>query len=339
MAQAVIMAGGQGERFWPLTHAKFPKYRIRIDGRRSLLQGTAARLAKVYGAGNVHVVTTADHAPLIRAELPRLRSRNLIIEPSRNNTANAIHLSCALLERRFGRGEAVSFFPADHLIRDERAFARTMRAAIGLAAARPLLVTVGIAPTFPATGYGYIQAGGPVPGHAAARRVERFVEKPDAVRARRYLKDGRYLWNGGIFTWRLGTFLDAMDRHAPQIARRLDPARPRASYRRLPNISIDYALLEKAPNIAVVRARMDWCDMGNWDMFYEKTSRGKNGCLLGAVYARGADGVLVYNEAPGPVVALGLRDLVVVRTARGVLVCPRGRAEEAALFFKKASAP
>lgn len=335
MPQAVIMAGGQGERFWPLTHPKFPKYRIRFDGRQSLLQATARRLERVYGKGNVHVVSTREHRPMIQAELPGLRASSLIVEPFRNNTASAIHFSTALMARRHGQGEVVSFFPADHLISDVPAFAVTMRGAIRLASAKPLLVTIGIKPAFPATGFGYILRGKAVPGHAGSYAVARFVEKPNREKARRYVRDGRYYWNGGIFTWRAATFLEAMRRHCPEIHDRFDLSNVASSYKKLPNVSIDYALMEKAGNIAVYRAAMDWCDMGNFDMFHDRSLRDvSDNFHTGTVLSHDCRDSFVLNEGGKPIVILGARGLVVVQTERGTLVCPRGRAEEAALLFK-----
>src|SRR3989338_4013911 len=176
MAQAVIMAGGQGERFWPMTDKRFPKYRISVDGKRSLLQGTRQRLARIFGK-NIHVVTTGEQVNLIRKELPGLPLKNIIVEPARNNTAPAIYLSTALLGQRFGADEVTLFFPADHLIQNETLFKKTVRGMIALAAAKNCLVTAGIRPTFPATGYGYIQAGSPIKNYPSAFRVRRFVEK------------------------------------------------------------------------------------------------------------------------------------------------------------------
>lgn len=333
MPAAVILAGGSGERFWPLTKPGFPKYRLRFDGKESLLGGTVRRLRSFYRASDIYVVTTADHAALIRKELPKLSRSNLLVEPSRNNTAAAIYFSMSVVEARAGKDEVVSFYPADHLIRDRQAFETTMKAAVRLAAHEDVLVTVGVKPRFPATGYGYIECSKPVRGHAGAFRAKRFVEKPDPKTAGRYLRAGHFLWNAGIFAWRASSFFEAMLRAAPEFARRFDPNVLRASYRRLPSRSIDYALMEKAENIVVVKTAMDWCDMGNWDMFYEKSSRDAMGNLVrGRVAETGCRGSLLYNAAPDPLVVSGLENAIVVRTERGTLVCPRGSSESAARF-------
>jgi len=336
MPQAVIMAGGQGERFWPMTHAGFPKYRIKFDGKRSLLQGTYDRLARIFPKGSISVVTTRQHARMIREELPFLRAGNLIIEPFRNNTAAAILLSTALAAKKSGPEEIVSFFPADHLIRDERAFGKTISGAMHLAQKTNTLVTIGITPTFPATGYGYIRCGKPIRGFKKAYRAARFVEKPNHQRALFYMRDGSFLWNAGIFTWRSGVFMEAMARHCPRMIAAFDVSRIESSYRRLESQSIDYALLEKAENIAVCRTEMDWCDLGNWDRLLDMSKADSKGNVkTGASHHEDARGCLLINEHHQPLVTAGLRDLVVVQTPQGTLICRRGSAEEAALLFKK----
>ncbi|MBI4353408.1 MAG: mannose-1-phosphate guanylyltransferase [Candidatus Omnitrophica bacterium] len=327
-AKAVIMAGGQGERFWPLTHKEFPKYRIRLDNRESLLQKTYRRLLKIYSVRDIHVVTTRDHVRFIREELPFLDRARLIVEPERRNTAPAIFLSVSLLARDFGEEAVVSFFPADHLIKDERIFKDTLKRAVLLARKGERLVTVGIEPTFAATGYGYIQTGSPVQGVPGACEAARFVEKPSRRKALGYLKKGNFLWNGGIFTWRAGVFLRAMKTWAPQIGEGLDLGSPAEGYGRLPKISIDCALLEKARNIAVIRSGMDWCDMGSWDMFLQKSMHGH--FASGPSHHRRSRDSLLLNYRKAPLVTLGVSDLIVVHTDRGTLICKRGFSEEAA---------
>ena len=336
MPKAVIMAGGQGERFWLITHKHFPKYRIRFDGTSSLLQKTYRRLVKVYGPDNVYLVTTRPHVQMIREELPRLKVARIFVEPFRNNTCAAIYLSSALLEKKFGSGETVSFFPADHLIRDENAFKKTMRGAIRLDQKKEVLVMLGIPPVFPATVYGYIECGAHLQGEKDSFHVRRFVEKPNAKTARRYLKQGNFFWNGGIFTWRLGVYLKAMARTCPDFHKYFNPRRLNASYRKLPNLSIDVALLEKTRNLALRKGLMDWCDLGDLDMFYEKSSWDERGNhAQGISYRQEVRGSLVLNHTQQPLVVSGVSGLVIVQTPQGTLICKKGLAPQTALLSKK----
>ncbi len=336
MAKAVIMAGGQGERFWPLTHKDHPKYRIRFGGKKSLLVLTYERLSKIYKKDGIYIVTTEPHEKMIRQELPFLKRSQLIIEPFRNNTCSAIYLSCATLAERFGESEVVSFFPADQLIQNEAAYKKTMNGAVVMAKKQPWLVTVGIKPTFPATGYGYIQKGRMVPGYPQAGQVVRFVEKPNRKKAAQYLRQGKFLWNAGIFTWKIATFMDAMKKYNPGFVQHFDLRHLAASYKKSPNLSIDYALMEKARNIAVYSTAMDWCDMGSWDMLFEKSLRdSKNNYTEGFYFHQEVNNSLVVNQSATPLIVLGLSDIIAVQTPRGTLICPKGRSEEAALLFKK----
>lgn len=336
MAQAIIMAGGQGERFWPLTHKNFPKYRIRFGGKESLLQRTYARLLRLYPKKNIHVVTTQDHARMIRQELPGLPSSNILMEPARRNTAAAIFFSCLALEKRLGRKEVVSFFPADHLIQNEGKFRQTLKNAIRVAIQEPRLVTIGIQPTFACTGYGYIQAGKAMKGGSGAAEVMAFKEKPSRKIAEKYLKKKNFFWNGGIFTWRIETLLNTLRRVSPDFYQALDFGALKKSYAKLPKLPIDTALLEKADNLALVKTNMDWCDMGSWDMFLEK-ARGEpsHNFVEGDCPHRESENLLLLNyKKNAPLVAFGVSDLIAIQTDQGTLICKRHRSEEAAVLLK-----
>lgn len=338
MRIAVIMAGGQGERFWPLTHKTFPKYRIKVDKQYSLLQKTYRRLSRLYKKDSIFVVTTKEHAGLVRAELPFLKKDQLIEEPCRKNTAAAIYLSVCLIQKRFKPDAVLSFFPADHLIQNEALFRDTLENAINLAQKNEALVTVGIQPAFPACGYGYIKTGKVIGGFKSAFEAGGFYEKPDLKQARLYLKQKKYLWNGGIFTWKADVFLRAIRRFSPDIVKTLNVDSIHKSYQALKNISIDYALLEKADNLCVVKTTMDWCDMGSWDMFYEKGPKDRRGnYILGKVFCRESRDSLLLNFTDTPLSALGVCGDIIVQTQQGCLIAKRKRSEEAALLVKRST--
>lgn len=336
MPQAIIMAGGQGERFWPMTHEEFPKYRVHFEPSISLLQKTYQRLQKVYPKKNIHVVTTAQHVPYIRQELKNLDPKNIIIEPFRNNTAAAIFLSTSLMKKKFGPDEVISFFPADHLIQNIDLFKQTLNGAIDLAKSNNFLVTVGITPTFPATGLGYVEMGSPIKTAKGGFLVKRFVEKPNFSKAKDYLREKTFLWNGGIFTWRTQVFLDSMKKFAPVYEKNFNLKNLKNSYKKLPKLSIDYALLEKTDNMAVFQTQMDWCDMGCWDMLHEKSLKDSaRNVVQGVGHHKGHEDSLIINHSKRPVITLGISNLIVIQTDRGTLICPKGRSEEAALLFRK----
>lgn len=339
MAQAVILAGGRGDRFWPLTSDRFPKYRMRLAGRDSILQLTHRRLSAVFGRPSIWVVTTRSHVRHVRAELPYLPLSRILVEPDRRNTAAAVYLSMRLLRERFGPSETVAFFPADHLIERRDLFESTVKRALRAARTRPALVTIGIRPTRPATGYGYIRRGRPVAGAPGCHEVLRFVEKPDERTAARYLRTGSFYWNAGMFAWTTETFFRYADRICPEYGRLFDPKRLSASYRRLPRLPIDRALMEGAAaarGVVVISTRMDWCDMGSWDAYYARAPKdGAGNRLEGAVVAEGLKGCLVYNSTREPLVLSDQEDRIVVKTRQGTLVCPRGVSEESARLAER----
>lgn len=330
------MAGGQGERFWPLTHAAFPKYRIRFEEKHSLLGGTWDRLCRLFKPDDIYVVTTRDHVRFIRVELPKLRAANLLVEPKRNNTASALVYSTYYLEKRFGPEELACFFPADHLIQRIDRFTDTMSRAMDAARRRDRLVTIGIKPRFPATGYGYIRRGGRLSGEKGVYEVGRFVEKPSRAKAAGYLRQGNFLWNAGMFVWKTGVFIEKLAKFSPEFYGSFSLSDLSGSYRRMPARSIDVALLEKADGIAVASTGMDWCDMGSWEMFDERSPKDAEANRFGgSVVSRDNRGVFVLNEASTPVVILGLRDVIVVRTEQGLLISKKSRSEEAARLAPK----
>jgi mannose-1-phosphate guanylyltransferase len=341
----VIPAGGSGTRLWPLSRAGHPKFLLPLGGDTdSLLQRTAARLAPLTAPESTYVVTGAGHAAAVARQLPDLPESNLLIEPSPRDSCAAIGMAAAVIARRDPRA-VMGSFAADHLIADNDGFARVVRDAV-VAAQRGLLMTVGIAPTGPDTGYGYLRCGGTY-DTGPARKVEEFTEKPSREVARGYLESGSHLWNAGIFVWRVDVFLAELARQCPRvhdgvmrIAAAWDtPARDRVLgqvWPGLPKISVDYAVMEGAAAaglVATVPGDFGLRDLGDFDTLGEVLP----GDDAGNVVAGGSPDLALLRDSSGTVVvpasgrlvaALGVRDLVVVDTPDAVLICPRDRAQD-----------
>jgi mannose-1-phosphate guanylyltransferase len=268
--------------------------------------------------------------------LPELPPGNVLGEPAGRNTAPCVGVAAGLARARDPRA-VMAVLPADHVIAGEAAFRADLARALRLAAREPVLVTLGVRPTGPATGYGYIEAGAPLAADRRARRVRRFCEKPSLARARRFLASRRFFWNAGIFAWGAGTILDAIRTHHPALGRRLvaldrarwRPAAIARAYRGFPSISVDYAVMEKAPNAVVLPARFDWDDVGAWDALPAHRAADRRGNVrVGTAVAESARENLLVADGGGIVAALGVKGLVVVHTPDATLVCPRGRSQE-----------
>jgi len=335
--RAVILAGGSGTRLWPLSRERFPKQFLPLLGQHSLLQDTIARVRPVVG-DEVWVVTTDELRFLAAQQLREIGldpAGRVLCEPAGRNTAPAIGLAALLSAPE----DVLLVLPSDHAVRDEQIF-RDALLASRPAAEAGLLVTFGISPSRPETGYGYIQVGRPLPGLRGVCSVDRFVEKPDRARAQQYLSAGGYVWNSGMFAFRAGTLLEEMARHAPDVHRGLEALRPALSqgrdppadlYRALPKIAIDYAVMERSDKVAVVPVDPGWSDLGSFETLLEILPADADGNVTRL--APGGDAILVESSrnlvwGGKKVVALaGVRDLVVVDTPDALLVCSRERAQ------------
>lgn len=356
-AYAILLAGGYGTRFWPASRRARPKQFLALTGKDSLLQQTYRRLSRLFPPSRIYVVGNAEHAALLRRQLPRVPPGRLLLEPVGRNTAAAIALAAAHIRRALTSGPAaqrparrspegaggrpfadavLGVFPADHAIRNERRFARIARVALAAAAAEDAMVVLGIPPTHAHTGYGYIERGAALRprGGQQVFAARRFTEKPDARTAARYLQSGRYFWNSGMFFWRLST-LDALLRsHLPATHAAMQKLSSgvglRRTYARLENISVDYALAEPAATGGLARmipADMGWSDLGSWAAVYEwrAQARGQNP-LPPAHFVLDAHGNLV--ETRKFVAAIGVEGLIIVETPDALLVCSRERAQD-----------
>lgn len=329
-----ILAGGEGTRLWPLSRGHQPKQLLRLTGERSLIQQTVDRLRPLVPPERILVITERSHADALRAQLPELPDSSIIVEPTRRGTAAALLLAALHLRERAAEATWCSLH-SDAYIGDDDEFRRTLAAALDAASDGRYLVTTGIQPRFPATGYGYIHAGeqlGTVQGYPLCR-VERFVEKPDLETARAYVIGGEYLWNPGVFVWSNPTLLEAFRRHQPAIYAALTSApldRIDAVYASAPKQTIDVGIMEPARNVATIPARFVWSDIGSWAELWELADHDADGNVWrghGRVLAADSRNSLVYADSRA-VALVGVEDLVVIETADAVFICPRGRAQE-----------
>jgi mannose-1-phosphate guanylyltransferase len=332
----VIMAGGAGTRFWPASTEDKPKQLLTLVGDRSLLQMAVDRARAVVDVGRVLVVTGERLAAAVRAQLPELAAHQIIAEPERRDTAAAVALGTVVVEARGGR--RICILTADHLIGPIDVFADSVRRAASACLDNRAIVTFGIVPTHPATGYGYLEVDSIVGDEA--RGVHRFVEKPDLATATSYLQSGRFLWNSGMFVFSTLAMRGALERHLPTHLAALAPAIPaggvvdsatlKAPFSSLPKISIDKGVMEKHDDVRCVPARFAWSDVGSFPSLAEHLPHDADGnAFRGTVRTLDARGNVVWCEdASEEVAVVGLSDVVVVRAGHKTLVVPKARAEE-----------
>lgn len=311
----LILAGGAGTRLWPLSSVENPKQFLRIFDGMSLLQKTWGRLARLLSPDSIFLSTNERYREKCLEQLPALSPENLIAEPVRRNTAPAIALSCFAIESRFGEPVAMAALPSDHSITEEAAFLSVLSRAYDFASTNEFLVTIGIQPTEPSPGYGYLELGDEVvPG---VIRLRRFVEKPSRERAVEFLRAGNYAWNGGIFLWRSDVFRHQLTAVAPEIARVAAE-----NYEAMPSISIDYALMEKAPNVATLRGDFGWSDVGSWAAVARLTERGS-----AELIAEEASNVFAHSESGRRIIDIGISNVAIVESTEGILVIDLEKAE------------
>ncbi len=337
MDHAVVLAGGSGTRFWPESRTCRSKQFLDLTGGGPMIRETLDRLRPIVPPERLWIVAGRKDAPHLSPGALGIPKGNILLEPEGKNTAPAIALAAAVIAGVDPRAVILAT-PADHAIANVRAFHAVIRKGLKLARETGRFVTLGIPPTHPSTGYGYIERGTPFPGKVkGAYEVVRFAEKPDLATARRFLRSGRFDWNSGLFLFRADAFADRLSKFLPEVdeairgalrgtgkgfARRLAEA-----YRRIPSISIDYGILEKEKGILVLPADMGWNDLGTWRSLHEFLGEEGGNVTFGDAILTDCRNTLVRTDK-GLVAVLGMEDTVVVRCGDAVLVCPRSRSED-----------
>ena len=336
----VIMAGGRGERFWPQSRLKRPKHLLPIVGDKAMLAQAVDRVSNIVPPENVYVITNSEQREAVLEVCPGVPAAQVIGEPVGRDTAAAVGLAAVLVQERSAIG-TFAILPADHVIHDVVGFQKTLELGFEAAEKGDFLVTIGIEPDEPATGYGYIQRGEQLIGESPVYRVKRFVEKPDLETAKGYLSSGDYAWNAGMFVWQAANVRSAISNHAPELESSLVAIQSDFScgnaldevlakhYPDIEKISVDFAIMEKADNVLTIPAGFDWDDVGEWPAVarhYDSDSSGN--VARGSAVVQDGSGNIVFSDNDHLVALLGVEDLIVVRTDDATLVCHKDRAQD-----------
>ena len=332
--KAIVLAGGSGSRLWPLSRQQLPKQFLNLNGVDSMLSATIGRLAPMVKKSDVWVVTGESHAT--GEAFSELDGLNKILEPCGRNTAPAIAIAAALMQDMTGEDPIMVVLPADHIVAKKEAFQDCLMQAVKVAEAGQL-VTFGIVPTDPETGFGYIQAD--APGEGGIRKVLRFVEKPNLENAQRMLDDGNYYWNSGMFVWKASVILEEVERYIPELSALLDSMRQRWNgdeswqnvlrecFDQMPDVSIDYGVMENSQRVSLVSADIGWSDVGSWDAVHEMADHDENGNdVVGHVLAIDCHNTLLRSEK-SLIAAVGLKDIIAVETPDAILLCKVGESQ------------
>lgn len=336
---AVVMAGGSGTRFWPASRKSLPKQFLPISGSKVMIRDTVDRLKGLVPMERILVVTGAVHAPLVGRHLRKLPPENVLCEPMGRNTTPCVAWAAAEIARRAPDSVQV-VLPSDHVIRPAARFRKTLAAAAEEAVDSGALLTLGVKPGFPSTGYGYIERGDLLHTRPGAEicTVSRFVEKPDRERAEAFLRSGRFLWNAGIFVWSTRSILDALQEHAAttlagirEILRAGDDSTLARIWPGLPSVAIDVAVMEKARSVRVIPIEFEWSDVGSWTALPDVHPADQHAHVIAGgaeLLAQDSANCIAYGPRGEIIALLGVRDLVVVHSGKVTLVIPRERAQD-----------
>ncbi|MEC9490919.1 MAG: mannose-1-phosphate guanylyltransferase [Halanaerobiales bacterium] len=341
MITALIMAGGEGTRFWPLSRKDNPKQFLKLnDEQKTMLQQTVERISQLVPYEQIFIATNDSYQQAIKDQLTEVPEDNIIIEPLKRNTAPSIGLSSVIIEEKYP-GSTMLVLPADHLIKDQNNFFDILKKAIMTAAAGKNLVTIGIEPTHPETGYGYIHFGDKlhtIDGDSVFK-VENFTEKPDLDTAAEFLKDGSYLWNSGMFIWNLNSILANIEEHLPKLYLSLEKIREalnteqqseiiKEEFEKMESISIDYGIMEKADDIFVIPGSFGWDDLGSWPALERIKKVDEQGnVVVGKHYGIDTKNSIIHSTDK-LITTIGLDNIVIVNTEDAVLICDKKRAQD-----------
>lgn len=338
---ALILAGGSGERFWPLSRRSRPKQLLRLVAEQTLLEQAIARLDGLVPPERLLILTNVDQEAAVRELLPQVPKENIVAEPAKRDTAAAVALGAGWIAAR-DHSATMIVLPADHVINDTAAFQKTLAVAAAAAEETGALVTIGIKPTWACPGYGYIEQGETVRlrgsgAETSVHHVVRFREKPNAELAESFLRKGNFRWNAGMFVWSVPSVLSEFNRHTPQLANFISQLCVRNNFDKtlrerfadLPRISFDYAIMEKADRVLVVEAGFDWDDVGSWRAVAKYFKNDAEGNAANCeITALESSNNIVFNPEGSRIALLGVHNLIVVRTADAILICHRHQAEK-----------
>jgi mannose-1-phosphate guanylyltransferase len=352
----IIMAGGRGERFWPVSREKTPKQLVALLGSRSFLQQAVDRVLPIVPLKNILVITNAVQAPEVRRQLPKLPAENVVAEPQGRDTCAAVTLGAAIVGQRSING-VMAVLPADHVIPEEKKFQQVLGDSFDLASRGQVIVTIGIKPSEPATGYGYIRVGNVLPPPQGVKsykttffKAEQFVEKPNFEKAQEYVASGQYRWNAGMFIWSFVTVTQGLEKHQPEMAAACQrwfkaAGTPKLNkilareYPEIKKVSIDYALMEHAQNVVVADGSFDWDDLGSWTALarHLKADAEGNCAVADFVHVDAARNIIFDARTKNrtPIAVVGQRDTILVQTDDAVLLAHKSQAQKIKELVKR----